>query len=186
MTTPSTRYYAGIGSRRIPADICKLMSDVAEKLALRGLVLRSGGAEGADVAFEKGCNRVQGAKQIFYTDHWFNSVAEGYSYVGDSCYLKYLWAEAESVAARYHPYWSFLKPYSRKLMTRNSFQIAGKNLGEPAEFVLCWTPDAAVSETSRETGGTGQAIRIANALGIKVYNFANPKHLELAQNWLNK
>lgn len=47
-------------------------------------------------------------------------------------------------------------------------------LNEPAAFVLCWTPDGAERETTRDTGGTGQAIRIAVASGVPVVNMARP------------
>lgn len=161
------------------------MQDVGEQLALRGYVLRSGGAEGADVAFEKGCDRIDGAKKIFYTRNW-KERAGAFSLTQTKDYTFGQWENAEKIASQHHPYWSSLKPYTRKLMTRNSFQVVGENLKQPAEFLLCWTPDAAVSKTSKETGGTGQAIRIASSLGIKVYNFANPEHLELATSWLDK
>lgn len=48
----------------------------------------------------------------------------------------------------------------------------------PVGWVLCWTPDGAAEgiETSRATGGTGQAIRLASAHGIPVYNLAREDH----------
>lgn len=48
------KYYAGIGSRNTPADILDLMTHLARRLDSRGYTLRSGGADGADAAFERG------------------------------------------------------------------------------------------------------------------------------------
>ncbi len=63
-------------------------------------------------------------------------------------------------------------------MARNCYQVLGEDLSTPVDFVVCWTPDGAESETSRKTGGTGQAIRIAADLGIRVYNLKNRKSRE--------
>lgn len=48
------------------------------------------------------------------------------------------------------------------------------------DFVICWTPDGAEGEAecSRETGGTGQAIRLASRWGVPVVNLARPGALE--------
>ena len=178
-------YYAGIGSRTTPANICDLMQELGKQLALKGCVLRSGGADGADKSFEKGVDEVEGAKQIFYTNNWqertsYTSICRTWNYTPS------LWKEAELIVSQYHPAWGSLKSYSRKLMTRNGFQVLGENLEKPARFVLCWTPDGAKEKTTRESGGTGQAIRIAHSRGIPVYNLAVKEDLELALKWLKK
>lgn len=38
------KYYAGIGSRKTPPDICQLMTQIAEELSQGGYILRSGHA----------------------------------------------------------------------------------------------------------------------------------------------
>jgi O-acetyl-ADP-ribose deacetylase (regulator of RNase III) len=43
-------------------------------------------------------------------------------------------------------------------------QVLGARLDTPARFVIAWTSDG------QDTGGTGQAIRIADSLGIPVLN----------------
>jgi predicted Rossmann fold nucleotide-binding protein DprA/Smf involved in DNA uptake len=48
------KYYAGIGSRETPKEICNKMTEIASLLEKQDFVLRSGGANGADSAFEKG------------------------------------------------------------------------------------------------------------------------------------
>ncbi|MBB6125422.1 DUF736 family protein [Sphingobium subterraneum] len=59
--------------------------------------------------------------------------------------------------------------YEIVALTRNVFQVLGPVLDAPADFVLCWTADGEAS------GGTGQAIRIAAAHGVPVYNFQRPR-----------
>jgi hypothetical protein len=145
--------YAGVGSRKTPADILLAMQDVAYSLALLGWTLRSGGAIGADKAFEAGCNEAKGSKEIFYAD--------------DAT------PEAFEIAAKTHPMWHQLSPFARKLHARNSFQILGKKLDSPSCFVLCWTPDGSngtTIPTTLQSGGTGQAIRLASKYYIPVIN----------------
>jgi len=147
--------YAGIGSRKTPQNIIYQMTDIAKGLAECGWILRSGGAVGADSAFEQGTTN----KEIFLaTDE--------------------IPTEAFEIAELYHPTWGGLQPYVKKLHARNAQQILGKNLDCQVKFVVCWTPDGAETKTTRKTGGTGQAIRIANAYRIPVFNLANEGKLE--------
>jgi predicted Rossmann fold nucleotide-binding protein DprA/Smf involved in DNA uptake len=43
------KFYAGIGSRETPPDILEWMTSLAANLETMNYVLRSGGAQGADV-----------------------------------------------------------------------------------------------------------------------------------------
>ena len=63
------KYYAGIGSRETPKNICLYMTAIAKRLASLGYTCNSGGADGADSAFERGAviNR-----QIFLPWDGFN------------------------------------------------------------------------------------------------------------------
>ena len=148
------KYYAGIGSRNTPIDVMNAMTKTAKWLEKFNYVLRSGGAKGADTAFEQGITNPN-MKQIFYQ----NDATE----------------EARKIAKRYHPAWDRMSNFAKNLHGRNAFQILGRDLETPVDFVICWTPDGAETHKDRqyETGGTGTAISIANANGIRVYNFAN-------------
>ena len=59
-------------------------------------------------------------------------------------------------------------------MGRNTYQILGKNLRDPVDFVLCWTP---FTRKGDPKGGTSQAIRIAEAYNIPVINLGYEKVL---------
>lgn len=118
-------------------------------------VLRSGGANGADLAFEQGVDRAYGAKEICLPWRGFNN-SDSDLIVSDR--------KAFEIAERYHPYWFHLKEGAKKLQARNSHQVLGKDLNTPSSFVICWT------KNGKGQGGTGQAIRIAKAYDIPVYD----------------
>ena len=73
-----TKIYAGIGSRETPKEVCIEIQGLAKTLANEGYVLRSGGATGADEAFETGCRHVIQLKkrhplaEIYLTWEGFN------------------------------------------------------------------------------------------------------------------
>lgn len=159
------RFYAGIGSRKTPKEILSVMTTLASMLEDLGMILRSGGAKGADLAFEKGVKDSDN-KEIFYSHH----------------------ANLESIkiASKYHSAWDFLPEYARKLHARNVFQILGKDLQTPSSIVICWTPDGAEKseQTSKKTGGTGQAIRVADAYNIPIINLHHWNSLDRINNWI--
>lgn len=84
--------------------------------------------------------------------------------------------EALEMAAEYHPSWLALRQGAKMLHGRNSHQIMGKRLDDPVDFVLCWTPDGSLDGRGNDTGGTGQALRIAHAHGIEVINMKRSEH----------
>ena len=165
--------YAGIGSRKTPPHILAKMGKVAERLEARGYTLRSGGADGADTAFERGCDR----KQIFLPWTGFNKNASP---------LNTVTRDAMDVAAAVHPAFYRLADTARKLMARNSYQVLGPDLRTPSDFVVCWTPDSVETEVdrTRDTGGTGQAIALAHRWNIPVFNLAKPDALDRLANVL--
>lgn len=167
------RYYAGIGSRECPEHIQKLMTEIAAILERKNYILRSGGAIGADTAFEKG---VVKNKEIFYTDDY---AVNGERFTYERSDLDF----ADKILKTYHPAYQVkngkkgpgIKNIKAvKLLSRNTFQVFGvgtKTLN--SDFVICYTSDGAETVTTFDTGGTGQAIRISYDYDIKVYNLKN-------------
>ena len=147
--------YAGIGARLTPAAVQKQMAAVAKTLEQMGFTLQSGGAKGADSAFESGVANSTN-KKIFTAED--------------------VTSETQDIAKEVHPNPSALKGYVLDLMARNTNQVFGENLDTPVDFVLTWTPDGAESSSQRtqKTGGTGQAIDMASQKGIPVINLAAP------------
>lgn len=139
------RYYAGIGSRKTPAHILDCMEVISMQLYDRGYWLRSGGAIGADQAFEK----CAGSRaEIFLPTKDYP-----------------MWTEVFTM--HFHPNPAALSVVGWQLMCRNAMQILGRDGNTPVDFVVCWTKDGKAS------GGTGQAIRIAKEFDIPVYNLYN-------------
>ncbi|NVZ11741.1 hypothetical protein HW932_21060 [Allochromatium humboldtianum] len=134
---------------------------------MHGYTLRSGAANGADCAFEAGSDRCE----IYLPWPGFNGHESERHHLSD---------EAMRLAEQLHPAWAQLSPAARKLMARNGYQILGADLRSPVDFVVCWTPDGSQTEAerSRLTGGTGQAIALADRWGIPVFNLARPGALE--------
>jgi len=146
-----TKYYAGIGSRETPLEELGGMRTLASMLEQLGYVLRSGGAKGADKAFESGVQDPRN-KQIFRPKHT-------------------PLPEALEIASQYHPAWRQCSSFAKSCHARNVQQVLGARLDEPAEFVLCWTPGGAA------VGGTATAILVARQEKICVHNFAHKEHL---------
>jgi hypothetical protein len=137
------------------------MTHIARFLGSKGWTLRSGGAIRADQAFEDGARR----KEIFRPNHRLPE-------------------EAFTIAARYHPKWSDLPDYEKRLHARNTLQILGSRCDDPSAFVLCWTPDGSVGKTTAKTGGTGQALRIAHAYNVPIFNLRLPEHRKAWEDFL--
>lgn len=165
------RYYTGVGSRQTPANVMTIMMRTALRLTDQGYALRSGGAVGADSAFEAGVT-VAAAKEIYRP-------MGDRSKPGIHDYPAELWTEASQIAGSLHPAWHRCSGYAKGLHTRNVFQVLGQDLKTPSEFLLCWTPDAAKSEATctRDTGGTATAIRLADRQGIEILNLADAQDL---------
>lgn len=153
------KYYAGIGSRETPIELKEKIKIIVEFLDSKGYTLRSGGAPGADSFFEEFTNN----KEIFIPWKDFN---------GNHSQLFKPSNESFEMAKKYHPNWNRLSFGARKLMARNCHQVLGVDLKTPVDFIVCWTKDG------DETGGTGQALRIARDLKIPIYNLFFDDSLE--------
>ena len=166
--------YAGIGSRQTPTEILHLMEDFGYAFACEAL-LRSGGAEGADLAFEFGARLGGGQTEIYLPWKGFNDRINNH-------YMSAPSPAAIELAKQYHPGWNHLTQGAKLLIARNGHQVLGKNLDDPVDMVICWTNNGSITGKEPNTGGTGQALRIAaDHPGIQVYNLKNRDHLEWLQ-----
>lgn len=162
--------YTGIGARATAPAICELMYELAKVLGERGFILRSGGAEGADTAFAQGARAVAGTRQIFLPWKNFNGVYDGIV-VPDN-------PKITAIASQYHPNWSNLSDPVKKLHSRNVPQVLGLDLETKSDFVVCYTPNGS------GYGGTGQALRIARAYKIPVYDLGHMSEVKKVQEFL--
>ncbi len=155
------RHYTGVGSRETPAYLLDWMTALASWLDERGCILRSGGAPGADSAFEAGARN---RREIFLPWARFNGNSSPLYLKGapDEC-------KAVEIAQRIHPAWGRLSQAARRLHARNAYQVLGSDLAHPSGFLICWTPNAA------DVGGTRTAIMIAREYDVPVFNVADAR-----------
>jgi hypothetical protein len=164
-------YYAGIGSRETPKEVCEIFETLAEWLSKHGYILRSGHAAGADQAFERGCDRAGGQKEIYLPWKGFEGSNSTHILTNQ---------EAYTIAEQFHPYWSNLSEGAKKLQARNSHQVLGENLNTPSAFIVCWTKNGSGK------GGTGQALRIAKHYGIPILDAGRFNSIEETKSYMNE
>lgn len=140
------RFYSGIGSRAAPYEALLQCTKIAEFLEHAGFTLRSGGAEGADKAFEVGV--IDPSKKVIFRPKHCNKAAE-------------------EIASKVHPAWGACTDYAKHLHGRNAMIVLGLNLDSPSEFVVAWTFDG------KNRGGTRTALVLAKRRGIPTFNLAD-------------
>lgn len=170
--------YTGIGSRQTPHNIISLMEDIGELLSIKTWTLRSGGAKGADIAFETGCLRTDSVCEIYLPWKQFNQHQSNLFNVSE---------EAMYLASKFHPRWNNLPDWGRKLHGRSAYQVLGIDLNSPSDVLICWTYDGCESDSRRNmyTGGTGTAISIADYYNIPIINLKNNNAIKRVEDILS-
>jgi hypothetical protein len=149
--------YAGIGSRETPGNVLTLMTLAAKELCEYGWLLRTGGAHGADSAFASGTAK----REIHIPWDGYNGLTESRF---NNVRCPEITPRIESIAAEHHPNWGRLSQGVRKLMCRNVTIVLGSQAEDPADMVVCWTPNGGM------VGGTAHGMRVAYAFDIPVFN----------------
>ena len=161
--------FAAIGSRRLgdhPKDEAIWRSAVAAFGALAGhgieVVMRTGGAEGADTA---AAQAFSGRVDVILPWRGFNGHHEGIIYSHD--------AEAAAYVDRLHPALGRLSPGARLCLERDVWQVIGPPWARrDVDLVLAWTPSGMMA------GGSAMAMRAAFSRGIPVFNIGSQEGLE--------
>ncbi len=172
----------GVGSRDTVPEVLELMYAYGARFAAKGWILRSGGAEGADSAFERGCDSVNGVKEIYLPWAKFNgrlTTSDTYSPKG---YILGSSGQAMMMAQKLldPAHWGRLSQGGKKLHARNFHQVLGKNLDTPSDLLICWTAGGQL------VGGTATAIKLAMQYKIKVLNLFNNKDRQEVLDLLSK
>lgn len=197
-------YYTGIGSRNTPPEILGVMEDAGFRFARMGFVLRSGKANGADAAFQKG------VQNFFYSvdkqpkeEHTVGR-AEIYipwnGFKGDPIlqdwwdislpYIDSLFPEEvkarDELVAELHPNVEALrkKPGAYALHSRNVHQVLGPNLSQkrPSSFCIYY---AGEDEKGNPKGGTATAVNLCKMCGVRTLNLLHSKNIEVLHSFLN-
>ncbi len=165
-----TKFYTGIGHRKVDSVTFSLIIDIAKAFRNRLLTLRSGGAEGCDTAFEIGSGP---DNNIYLPWNGFNGKKDDTGEFVNSLSLDNH-KEAEYIANMHHPNWSSCSSAAKLLHTRNVYQVLGFELNNPSQVLVCW---AEPCKKNIVKGGTGTAVRIAYSHGVPVYNIWLQKDL---------
>ena len=173
------KIYTGVGARSTPNEMLDIIQNVASVLGKQGWVLRSGGADGADYAFETGCDAVQGSKKIYIPWDGFNGRhQDGQSVLtldqGDR-------AGATAIVKDVHPAYGMLSRGALALHARNTYQVLGLHLDTPSHFLLCYAP---VDKYGVPKGGTRTSWVLAQECGIPCFNLYLEKDKERIEKWL--
>lgn len=155
----SPQKFAGIGGRDTPISVCNRMIELGMQYAERGWILRSGGARGADSAFELGYKDHPHLKEIFLPYQLYEgNKSPLYERPPQEAYdmIDLMWSDVK-----------YRTDHVRTMFARNCQQILGANLDDPSDLVICWTRGGKV------VGGTGKSIQIAKMFGIPVINLYN-------------
>lgn len=149
------KYYTGVGSREIPQNKFYQLIAIGEFMADKKFILRSGAADGSDVAFETGCNNRNGRKEIYLPWRRFNNHRSELHGVSD---------DAIDLAEQIHPAFNKCSVAAQKLHARNCYQVLGRELKTPSSILICFTGDGTAK------GGTRTAIKLAEMNKIPVLN----------------
>ena len=160
-----TKIFAGIGSRELPEEIYNRLDFLLIEICGLGYDLYSGGAIGFDRKcedFYKGCLNRQST--IFTPNKTVREYIAGHEKIRKVFNVTNIWYKALDIASKHHPAWhKITKKHIRNLHARNTLIILGEDLNSPVDFVLCWNKD-------RNSGGTSQGIRVAEAYDIPVFH----------------
>ena len=77
--------------------------------------------------------------------------------------------EVLKIVYKHEPHAKDLSDGVKLIKSRNVYQVLGVDLKSPSDVVICWTEEGEV------IGGTGLAIKIAQANKIPVVNVGNHK-----------
>ena len=180
--------YAGIGSRQTPPAVLDAMARIAHALGNAGVALSTGGADGADQAFETGALRTRAPLTVHTPWPGYNGYRPGADARPSVNVIRPRPADTlqghtyADLARRHHPAWDGLRSRGvRALFVRNVSILAGALDADgdalPVRAVIAYTPNGLAR--GRAAGGTGHTLRIAEELGIPAVNLspcAPPEH----------
>ncbi len=159
----------GIGSRKTPSKILVAMENFAREAADKGYIFRSGHAEGADYAFEKGAGK---SCIVYLPWHGFN---DNYPVLGSSISSGQINQEALDMVIKHEPHAATCTRGVQLIKCRNVYQVLGINMSQESDLVVCWTPGG------NGAGGTGLAIKIADSRKIPVIDLGRYNSFDLEE-----
>lgn len=161
----SIKTVTGIGTRKPPELALKWVSDHADQFSKYGYVLRSGHADGMDLAFERAWGSYNGKQEIYVPDLTFNNAHSCNNLIAITDEeVEFAWniLEDTGVCLWRHN----LKPFVQRLLARNVLQVLGKDFSSPSDCVVYYC----ALKDHKPTGGTAYAVNLATALSLPTYH----------------
>lgn len=195
----TTNSYTGVGSRETPPDVLRLMRRIGYIMAMKGVALRTGEADGADHAFYKGvvdANDVHGVK--FKNEVFVAGAPKSYHYVNDvvDIFSSNLMSVApikqfRETAVSIRGSWDDLSLIGAKCHIRSVAQVLGVDGNSPSRGLICWAKPVnpiTVTETKMRhvEGVTNTAYCTAILHNIPVYNLHEYLHRAYFEDWVNQ
>lgn len=183
----------GIGARDCPIYYGEILSRIGLYLSTKYVVtLRSGRAKGSDKIFEDAFHTTNSDFELYSPFQYKIRITDTENELKEReeriyRYNKDKWSLAISIAEKHHPLFNRLNSNTKRLLTRTTFQILGPSLNNKSDLVICYTKDGVEhgSLTTKDTGGTGTAIRLAETYGVPVFNIGNDKRKEQILQFIN-
>ena len=191
--------YTGVGSRETPDDILILMRRIGYIMAMKGVALRTGEADGADHAFYKGvvyANDINGVKSK--NEVFVAGSPKEYHYVNDivNIFSSDLMSTApiqgfRETAVRIRGSWDNLSYFDRMCHIRNVAQVLGVDGNSPSRGMICWAkpvnpPKMTDTQMRYVEGGTNTTYCTAILHNIPVYNLHELDHRVYFEDWVNQ
>jgi len=164
--------YTGVGSRSTPPAILQDMVTIGQRLAYKGWTLRSGRAQGADQAFEHGCDMSQGKKEIYLPWSNFPGGPAHHDYPGSFLRAGILKLSPDDDAYNMafdvlgFAHWGRLTFGGKSLHSRNMYQVLGLDLKAPSDMLICW----AKPKGNDVDGGTNTAWKLGRLHTVRCFN----------------
>jgi hypothetical protein len=157
------RPYAATGNKEMPESFKPLIQRIGRNLEKAGYMLRTGGMEGLEDVIEKSATKLE--LHLPFKD--FDGKNSKFTYTSDF---------VKGIAKMFHTSFDTLKPVVQTFLAKNVRLVLGKDGKSPALFLVVWTEDGAetAAEKTFKTGNSGNAIAIANAIKIPVFNLVRP------------
>lgn len=148
------------------------MEQLGSTLSNKTYILRSGNAEGADQAFERGViNSSYPVLMDVYVpwESFITPLAKPVCYKVVKEFPNF--KEALEIARSVHPAWDRCSNGAKMLHARNAYQILGHNLNQPSIAVFYY---AEPLSNGMVKGGTNTAVQIAKRWNIPTFNLYFP------------
>lgn len=168
-----------IGTRKPRPDQYEMLAEWSRILLQKGMTVTTGAADGCDDAAMVGATRV--SEDLRRNLHVFLPWAS---------YNRNRVPSGSTITVydpKVHIDWTASVPKYHKaphLLSRGSYALMARNYG-----IICfpWNVDAVIAlpKSLADEGGTGEGMRIARDLGIKLFNLREPDGVNDAADWID-